>query len=92
MMSVYVTEVAQAATPGHSVIIPEAPSADPELHLLQAIYDSSHPDPAATQAVTDQLLRNFGNSLTGGLVDDANGAFNDLRDGLIGLGHELHLV
>jgi len=91
-VALYVTEVAAATTPGHLVVIPEAGSADTELHLLQAIYDGSHQDPAASQAVTDQLLRNFGNSVTGGLVDDANGAFNNVRDGLAGIGQDLQLV
>lgn len=91
-VDLYVTEVAQAYTPGNLVIIPEAPSADPELRLLQAIYDGSNQDPAASRSVTDQLLRNFGNTVTGGLVDDANGAFNDVRDGLNGIGQDLQLI
>ena len=81
-VGLYVTEVAQAATPGQSLIIPEASSTDPELRLLQAIYDGSNQDQAASRNVTDQLLRSFGNSVTGGLVDDVNGAFNDVRDTL----------
>ena len=91
-VDLYVTEVAQAFTPGQSVIIPEAASTDPELRLLQAIYDGSHQDPAASQNVTDQLLRNVGNSVTGGLVDDANGAFNDVRDTLGGISKDLQLT
>ncbi|TDH64524.1 hypothetical protein E2C06_00845 [Dankookia rubra] len=91
-VNLYVTEVAQAYTPSHSVIIPEAASTDPELRLLQAIYDGSHQDPAASRSVTDQLLRNFGNNVTGGLVDDANGTFNDVRDTLGDIGNDLQLT
>jgi hypothetical protein len=91
-VNLYVTEVAQAFTPGHSIIIPEVPTTDPELRLLQAIYDGGDQDAAASRNVTDQLLRNVGNSLTGGLVDDANGAFNDVRDGLTGIGQDLQLI
>ncbi|MFC7474541.1 hypothetical protein ACFQS7_09265 [Dankookia sp. GCM10030260] len=91
-VNLYVTEVAQSGTPGNSLIIPEVATTDPELRLLQAIYDGSDQDPAASRNVTDQLLRNFGNSVTGGLVDDANGAFNDVRDGLGDIGQDLQLI
>lgn len=91
-VDLYVSEVAQAYTPGQAVVIPEAASTDSELRLLQAIYDGSHQDPAASRSVTDQLLRNYGNSVTGGLVDDANGAFNDVRDTLGDLGRDLQLT
>jgi pimeloyl-ACP methyl ester carboxylesterase len=84
-VDLYVSEVAQAVATGQSVVIPETPSADPELHLLQAIYDGSNNDPAAGQSVTDQLLRSFGNGVTGGLVADVNGGFNDVRDMLGGI-------
>jgi len=89
-VNLYVSEVAQAAATGQSVIIPEAPSADPELHLLQAIYDGSNQDPAAWQTVADPLLRGLGNDVAGGLVADVNGAFNNVRDMLGGIaGHQL---
>ncbi len=91
-VSNYVTGTAAATASGGLVYIPEAASADPELRLLQAIYDGSSQDRAASQSVTDQLLRNIGNDLTGGLVDDGNGVFTDIRDGLTNIGQDLQLI
>lgn len=88
----YVSEVAVAATPGHSVVIPEAPSADPELRQLQLLYDGSHQDQAAAQGVTDELLRAWANSITGGLVNDAGNAFNQVQDTVTGIGQDLQLI
>jgi pimeloyl-ACP methyl ester carboxylesterase len=84
-VGLYVSEVVQAAATGQSVSIPEAPSADPELHLLQAIYDGSSQDTAAWQDATDQLLRGFGNDVAGGLATGIDVAFNDMHDLLGGI-------
>jgi len=91
-VELYVSQLATSLETGQTLTIPELGSADPELQRLQAIYDGSYPNTAQSQEALDLIVRSWANNLTGGLVNDANDVFTDVRDGLANISSDLNLL
>ena len=81
----YATELAQYAAGGPAVLVPEAASTDPRLHLLQALYDGSANDPAARSAGFAALLDTY-------VATHGNDLLHQAQHALAGIGHDLQLI
>ncbi|MCO6415120.1 hypothetical protein JYK14_02870 [Siccirubricoccus sp. KC 17139] len=90
----YIAGMQVAAAGGGTILVPTAPQDNPGLAFLRDVYNSDPPPPSAEAAgaVWEQVLQGWADDLRDDVLPGLNDAFTTVRDGLAGIGQDLHLI